>query len=500
MPSPSRYPVHVGDTVAGKFRVERVLGQGGMGLVVAATHLHLDQRVALKFLLPSVAEHPEIAERFLREARASVRIHSEHVARVLDVGTTEGGVPFMVMEFLEGEDLAQVLSTRGALGVSDAIAFVLQACEAVAEAHSLGMVHRDLKPANLFLARRPSGRPTIKVLDFGISKIPTTDRDRAITQAAAMMGSPGYMSPEQMMSADKVDVRSDIWSLGITLYELLGKRLPFTGITMPELVAAILNKTPEPLSAIRGDVPEGLALVIDTCLQKQPGARYSNVAELARALAPFGPARSEQSVERIEIVLGARSPSSRPSATIQSSIPPPPARQVISAPNGSNVISATFSPTTSRAPRVSGRFIIPGIVAAALVGGSAVLFAVTWLKRPGAAAVPPTTSSLASSLTVASTSPLASGAPSASSPVDSAAPAYPSAVTLITAPTAAPAPPGPTGKIHQAPSPAHNNAGAPSASTAPPVSSAPPPTPASSCHMVTYFDDMGIKHFTQECP
>src|SRR3954465_531507 len=162
--------VHEGQILAGKFRIERVLGQGGMGVVVAATHLQLDQRVALKFLLPEALSNPEAVERFAREARAAVKIKSEHVARVADVGTLESGAPYMVMEYLEGSDLATWLQQRGKLPVEQAIEFVLQACEAIAEAHALGIVHRDLKPANLFVIQRADGVLAVKVLDFGISK------------------------------------------------------------------------------------------------------------------------------------------------------------------------------------------------------------------------------------------------------------------------------------------------------------------------------------------
>ncbi len=244
-------PLRPGDVVAEKYRVERVLGRGGMGIVVQATHLQLDQRVALKFLLPEVAAHPEVVSRFLREARAAVKVQSEHVARVLDVATTPDGTPFMVMEYLQGDDLAQRVTERGALPLSDAVGYVLEACEAIAEAHSLGIVHRDLKPANLFLAERPSGKPTVKVLDFGISKLPASVADAALTQPTTMMGSPSYMSPEQMVAAATVDTRTDVWAMGVVLYELLTAKLPFMADTMPELVGAVLQRRPEPLSASR---------------------------------------------------------------------------------------------------------------------------------------------------------------------------------------------------------------------------------------------------------
>src|SRR5579863_6621840 len=229
MSSPEIAPVQEGEILDGKYRVDRVLGVGGMGIVVAATHVALNQRVAIKFLLPAAVGNPQIIERFAREARAAVQIQSEHVARVTDVGTLPTGSPYMVMEFLEGSDLAAAIERGGAMPVAQAVGFVLQACEAIAEAHALGIVHRDLKPANLFLARRAGRDPMVKVLDFGISK--TKDAAAGLTQTSSVMGSPYYMAPEQMMSSKDVDVRSDIWALGIILYELLSGKAPFQGDT-----------------------------------------------------------------------------------------------------------------------------------------------------------------------------------------------------------------------------------------------------------------------------
>ncbi|MBK6697366.1 MAG: serine/threonine protein kinase [Myxococcales bacterium] len=279
-------PVREGEVLAGKYRVERVLGEGGMGIVVAATHLQLEQRVALKFLLEEALASEEIVHRFRREARAAARIKTEHVARVIDVGELASGAPFMVMEYLEGKDLEDIVNERGPLPVSEAVSYVMQALEAVAEAHAAGIVHRDLKPANLFLARRPDKTAIVKVLDFGISKSldPTTG---ALTSTSSILGSPHYMSPEQLSSSKRVDQRTDIWALGTILYQLLTARLAYPGDSMPQIVAAILQNDPEPLSKVRRDVPEALARAVHRCLETETKARFANVGELALALAPF---------------------------------------------------------------------------------------------------------------------------------------------------------------------------------------------------------------------
>jgi serine/threonine-protein kinase len=295
-------PVQLGQVLAGKYRVDRIIGQGGMGVVVAATHLQLDEHVALKFLLPDAVRQPEVVERFAREARAASKIKSEHVARVIDVGTLETGAPYMVMEYLDGNDLAAELTKRPhGLPADEAVQYVLQALEALAEAHAIGIIHRDLKPGNLFLARRRDKSSSVKVLDFGISKVAVGPAS-AMTQTSSVMGSPLYMSPEQLMSAKHVDARSDIWSMGIVLYELLAGGPPYIADTMPEVVAKILQMPLPPLRQTRPGVPEELTQVVARCLAKDPAQRYANVADLARALTPFTP-DGRRSYERIARVL-----------------------------------------------------------------------------------------------------------------------------------------------------------------------------------------------------
>jgi serine/threonine-protein kinase len=353
--------VREGDVLAGKYRVEKVLGVGGMGVVVAAHHLQLDEKVALKFLLPHMLTNGEAVARFAREARAAVKIKSEHVARVIDVGTLETGAPYMVMEFLEGLDLGMWLQQRGALAFEQAVEFVLQACVAVAEAHALGIVHRDLKPANLFCIRRADGQLSIKVLDFGISKTTTAAGSSApemsMTATSAMMGSPLYMSPEQMESAKNVDRRTDIWALGVILYELLARKTPFDGDSMPAVCMKISAHRPPPLSTYRPDAPPGLEGVILRCLEKNREQRFPNVAELGLALLPFAPKRAKSSVERISGIIQ----SAGLSATALS-VPPSPDAVTAPPPVGT---MAPFGVTTTGRSR--------GKMAAGVVGAIAVL-------------------------------------------------------------------------------------------------------------------------------
>ncbi len=292
-----------GDTVVGKYVIERVLAVGGMGAVMGARDLALERRVAIKFLLPKVLASNDVRERFFREARAAVSIRSEHVVDVYEIGVAPPDVPFIVMEYLPGRDLHKMLEGRAPLPTHEAIDYVLQACEALAEAHALGIVHRDMKPSNLFVTHRPDGSAFIKVLDFGISKTSgmLDPGAKSLTQSSVALGSPLYMSPEQVRNSKVVDARTDIWSIGVVLFELLTKELPFDGETIPSLAAAIASDAPRLLRSIRPDVPVELEAVVSRCLEKDPAKRYQKIGDLARALLPFSASGTRAVVfDRIE--------------------------------------------------------------------------------------------------------------------------------------------------------------------------------------------------------
>jgi serine/threonine-protein kinase len=298
-----------GEVLAGKYRVERILGAGGMGVVLAAWHVVLERRVAVKFLLPAAAALPEAGARFLREAKAAAALEGEHVARVLDVGTLETGAPYMVLEYLSGDDLGAVLKARGPLPVGEAVDLFLQVVEAMAEAHARGIVHRDLKPKNIFLTRRPDGAPLAKVLDFGLSKILHAGegpKDASLTATDLIIGSVHYMSPEQIRSLKYADARTDIWALGVIFYEMLAGRRPFTGESFPAVTAAVIADAPATLAAFRPDIPGAIDALVGRCLEKDPARRVQTVTELARGLAPFGSARAALSFESIARVLPER--------------------------------------------------------------------------------------------------------------------------------------------------------------------------------------------------
>ena len=321
-----------GDLVAGKYRIERLLGRGGMGAVFLAEHELLRQRVALKLMLSGVASNPLAVPRFLNEARAAARIGGEHVARVLDVGTLKGAGLYIVLEYLEGADLGRLLDARHAFPAGEAVDFVLQALEGLAHVHALGIVHRDFKPSNLFLTRRPDGTPVVKVLDFGVSKASTETghSDADITGWLEALGTPPYASPEQLCDSRSVDARSDIWSAGVVLYELLSGSVPIGGASPAERIAATLGHALVPLRERLPDIDPALDAIVMRCLSRDREERFANVAELAAALEPFGPPTGAALVEQIRGALSLPAPapptppaveSPRRSPVVRASVP-----------------------------------------------------------------------------------------------------------------------------------------------------------------------------------
>ncbi len=499
--------VREGDVIAGKYRVQRVLGAGGMGVVVAAEHLQLRQRVAIKFLLPSAVSGADTVARFVREAQAAARIQSEHVARVLDVATLDDGLPYMVMELLEGQDLGQLLGSRGSLPVEEAVGYMLQACEGVAEAHAAGIIHRDIKPSNLFVCERGGGRTAVKVLDFGISKsqnlTAAAGGDLGLTKTSAIMGSPLYMSPEQMVSAKHVDTRTDIWSLGVALFELVAGKTPFNGDSMTELIAAVLQQPPLRILDVRPDLPPAFVEAVMRSLEKERDRRYANVAELAAAIAPFGPRHSAVSLERISGVLGLGAKGiERAASSVAPTLQAPAgfaavARQTPPV-QSSSVPGTTAQPVSSDriggAPRPlrSGRVVGAGIAIVAFIGIGGAL-----VTKMRAKTVPAATAESPSIAPSPQPMPSAMATAKVEVPATSAAtvPLVPEPLaTVPTASTASTANHHPVAP-HPAASPQPAPAARSTASAASPVEATAP-----TCHVVRYFDADGETRFKKECP
>ena len=347
-----------GTVLLDKYRIDHVLGSGGMGMVVAATHLQLQEKVAIKFLLPQAAAHPDVVTRFMREGQAAARLKGEHAARVIDVGILPDGTPYLVMEHLAGRDLAAVIASQERVAPTETVDYILQACEGLAEAHAIGLIHRDVKPGNLFLTRRPDGSPLLKILDFGISKLPLTF-ETALTQAQSMMGTPAYMSPEQMRSARDVDGRTDIWALGVVLYECLCGHRPFEADAFSALVMKVAIERPPSLPA---STPSGLADVVYRCLEKNADARFRTIADLAAHLAPF--AGNQRAAATI--VERTRAMCDGVSSVVSRSIIDAPSRHTTL---GTGVGELTPQPARSRRALVLGTALLAaaGVIAAILL-------------------------------------------------------------------------------------------------------------------------------------
>lgn len=479
-----------GQILAGKYRVDRMLARGGMGLVFEAHHVTLRERVAIKVLDTALVRSPEARVRFEREARFAVKIRSEHVAQILDVGHLESGAPYIVMEFLEGEDLARRLAERGPLSVAEAVDFVLQAGVAVADAHAAGIVHRDLKPGNLVCVRRSDGRALIKVLDFGISKWAGDAEESggvSVTRTEQVLGSPLYMSPEQVQSARDVDLRTDLWSLGAVLFELLTGKPPFSGDTFGEVAVRISTQPPPPLPSLRPDLPRALDAVVSRCLTRERRQRYASMAELAQALLPFAADESRALVTRIQRIpraSGAAAPVDAPHGSTQPSHAPvettvgvaeQPAPPAARAPNASHVKRALFGGA------LVALVALAALAAAALRDDAPVEARAATEPIPTAEPAPrPTSAAPPNNSTAAEpvAEPLQPADPAASA---SAAPAQAS--------SASPAKPRPTPTAVR-PSPA-------AASSAPVAK--PPAKPKPDCNPRYYIDERGRRRFKPEC-
>ncbi len=371
-----------GTVIGEKYRVERVIGRGGMGTVVEVTHAQLGTAFALKFLHHTVSA--AMPERFLREARATSAFKSEHVCRVFDFGAHQGQ-PYLVMERLEGTDLSKLLRRVGRFPPHDVCDYLIQACAGIAEAHAAQIVHRDLKPGNLFLTSRPDGTPLIKVLDFGIAKAPQ-DTEHDLTGTHAILGSPSYMSLEQLRSSKLVDTRSDIWSLGVILYELISGRRPFVGDGVADLAVKIALEPTPPLP----EGPRELDEVIARCLAREPAQRYQTVGELAFALAPFA-----SDAER-SLALGLARVSStggfvRPSGSaLAPPVPPSGQHSEVSYGPATTMLSAGAIEERPRPPRASrARLGLIGAVAVAIIAAASIGIAVSGRDAGGPRAAGP---------------------------------------------------------------------------------------------------------------
>jgi eukaryotic-like serine/threonine-protein kinase len=495
-------PVKPGDTIGGKYVIEALLGAGGMGAVFLANHEQLRRHVAIKFLLSEAMSNPEAFARFEREAHAAAALQSDNVTRVIDMGALPDNTPYIVMEYLEGEDLAARLASLGHLPPEQAVAYVIEACDALSEAHALGIVHRDIKPANLFLARRPNGTYRVKVLDFGISKMGASGahKQMSLTGTGAVMGSPLYMSPEQLKGAGKVDERTDIWALGVVLYEFLSGTPPFVGQAFPEQCALILTAEVPPLRARNLEISPRLEAVVMRCLDKDPAARFSSVGELTAALLVAVPNASLGPASRMAV---SQAPSTIPNAPPTSSkLLTPVINRAVATGYGS--VTGIPLSTTGVPPVESRRAVGIGVAIAACAVGAAIGAFV--VMRPTA---PPKGEDSWTSSSPGVATPAKPAPPPPSPATPPVAPVTAAPPPTAEAPAAPVPPPPPTAQAAPArPSPPSGGRSRPQA-PAPPAAAPPAPAPAPSpaaatpaakdCSTPYYFDSQGNKVFKPDC-
>jgi eukaryotic-like serine/threonine-protein kinase len=401
--TPEALTLTPGSTIRDRYRIERVMAEGGNGVILRAEDRELARAVAIKVLTPSAARDANLRARFKLEARHAVRLKSEHVSKVYDVGELDDGTQYIVLELLEGEDLATLLSSEGRLDPTHAVDLVLQACEALAEAHHHGIVHRDIKLANLFLARRADASPILKVIDFGLSKRAAAGSVASgLTQGLAV-GTPRNMAPEQVMATDAQDHRLDVWALGTVLYELLTGISPFDGPTLQAVFAKVLVGEPAPLATLRPELPAELIAVIESCLVKDPTLRLGSIAELATGLLPFASADGRTAGERATRV-GAPVPErisgAHPAASPSTAMTATSARTAITPPARPRVASVAEVSSTAPPPSAGGRsrllLVGGGMVAAAAIVAAIVITRGGGGERKGAARpAPPSSPALA---------------------------------------------------------------------------------------------------------
>jgi eukaryotic-like serine/threonine-protein kinase len=441
-PAGFRVPFERGQVLGGKYEVEELIGVGGIAFVMSARHVGFDSLVALKFLRPELAQLPDARAHFTIEAQNNFRLESEHIVRVLDVDELPQGLPYMVMELLQGRDFRTALA-HGPLNVPLAAEYALQVAAALAAAHASGLVHCDIKPENLFVLNGAGDEPWLKVLDFGIARavqgLPGSAQ-RVVSSGA--VGSPPYMSPEQVRASADLDARTDIWSLGCVLYELLTLRVPFHRSSRMESCAAVLEQEPPPVRALRPDLPAELEDVLARCLRKVASERYANVAELAEALVPFAPERARRHAARCRQLLSAGPRLSVTTDPGRRSRPPTPpfgtqrpsspealvATQLMAPPSLENSAHAEGGLLRPRATKRRKRTLLLSAAVLASAAGFAVMQRVQDPTWPGAFAAARPATSFAKGTQVRSITPQLPPGPSAASPAGS-----PSAVA-ITAP------------------------------------------------------------------